>query len=221
MGLGATFSCIVLSLLVAGSLGARDHPNALGSRVIEPFIVNGESPMSHVYFYDEKFAGYDVECVVPDGSPSLSFNVTTRADPPGSATNVVVYGISTPVVGKYTCEFAKSRGGGSKRAVDIVVREPNTVPTAPALAVLEGVYNGETIVYFPVVDAATGYDVHCRTPERDDVPTYLGGMGNGTTSFVTVSVETTKPGRYGCVVYAKNDAGLDGMQSYAEFDVTA
>lgn len=214
-------ACLFLSLLVAGALGARDPLHAHNSRVPKPFIVNGESPASHVYFYDEGFAGYDVGCVAPDGSTNFSFTLATRGDSPGSTSNVVVFGISTQAVGNYTCKFAKSGGCGSKRVVKIAVREPNAVPDAPALSILGDARTPETFVYFPDVETATEYRVHCRTPEQDHLATSIGKMGTDTTSFVTVTVTTKKPSLYGCVIYAKNARGDDGMSSYIEFVVTA
>ena len=219
----ASIVCLALSLLVAGAFGFRDPLTALErkfeDRVPRPFIVDGSIPTSAVYFHDAKFAGYNVSCVAPGGAKNFSFVLSTKDDSPGSTSDVVYYGISTPTAGEYACEFSKS-GGGEKRSVKIRVPEEGAVPAAPSLSLSE-VRTPETVVCFPDVEGAAEYRARCRTSGGLRVATDVLELGADATSDVALTVETEKPGRYSCVVYAKNARGEDGGKAFVEFDVRA
>ena len=209
--------------------------------VPEPFFVGASYPSATISFHDADHASYPVVCRAENGSEvetgmtfSDKFDSGSRPD-----SDVVTYVINFDAPGNYTCDFSRTRDAPAT-SVEIAVYPENTVPDAPVpVDILARA--PETTVVFPVLARAAKYFASCRSVDSgrcvatsiangapirgaDDIDTRgpaptPGSYGGAPWISTMEATFDTEPGKYECVIFAKDSSGRTGGKALVTFDV--
>ena len=206
----------LVAILAAAGASARSVPgpaSASPKGVPEPFFVGPANPTTSIYFRDAPSSEYEVVCRTKGGK-----QVGRVEGPiPNTHDGAVMYFFVAPAHGNYACNFSR-KAGARATPVKFAVYPKNTVPPVPFLTGIHARVR-ETTVVFAAAPRAAAYFATYRPIAGGRWIDATGIATDPTNSTVTVTFGTPEPGKYECVVFAKDSRGRPGEKSYLTFVV--